>query len=309
MAQVDWRSEYPFASQFFDLGKKRLHFVTNLEGPWVAGSVEQSNGSGIDQQPVVLCIHGNPTWSFYYRSLLTSLKGICPAIAVDHLGCGLSDKPASYDYCLQNHIDNLIGFVTGLDLQRIVLVVHDWGGAIGLGAAAAMPTRIEKLMILNTAAFPPPYIPLRIAACRIPIVGSFAMLYGNAFAQAATFMAIDRLDRLPKTAKAGLLYPYNSPSNRIGIDRFVRDIPLTQQHRTYPVLERLEKNLTALRGKPTQFVWGAKDWCFRLECLTRLQKHFEHSQTRVLEDVGHYVMEEAPREVFDELRNLLEWNR
>ena len=293
MRQIDWKSEYDFESQYFSLGSHKLHYVEN--------GVEQGS-----DDPVVLCIHGNPTWSFYYRKLLSGLRGRCRAIAVDHLGCGLSDKPPKFDYCLQAHTDNLIALITGLDLQRIVLVVHDWGGAIGLGAAVAVRDRISKIMITNTAAFPPPYIPIRIAACRVPIVGSLAMLYGNAFAKAATFMAIDRLDRLSDKAKAGLLAPYDSPKNRIGIDRFVRDIPLTQQHPTYKVLESLEKQLNKLSNKPTRFVWGAKDWCFRLECLHRLQKHFPSAESLVLEDVGHYVMEEAAAEVLAEMLKLLE---
>ncbi len=271
-----------------------MHYVEN-------GATQQNLAD-----ETVLCIHGNPTWSFYYRSLLSGLKSHCRTIAIDHLGCGLSDKPKTFDYCLQAHIDNLIAFITDLDLQRIVLVVHDWGGAIGLGAAVAMPDRFSKLMILNTAAFPPPYVPLRIAACRIPVLGSMAMIYGNAFARAATFMAIDRLDRLSPEAKGGLLFPYDSPSNRVGIDRFVKDIPLTTSHRTYQVLEALERRLAVLRSKPKSFVWGGKDWCFRMECLTRLQKNLGENHTRVLNDVGHYVMEEAPDEVLEELLHLLD---
>lgn len=131
------------------------------------------------------------------------------------------------------------------------------------------------------------------------------MRYGNAFALAALTMAIDRLDRLPDIARAGLIYPYNSPTNRIGIDRFVKDIPLTNKHRTYDVLQAVERNLKLLSEKPTRFVWGAKDWCFRLECLDRLETKLTNSQRRVLLDVGHYIMEEAPNEVLEELRLLL----
>jgi cis-3-alkyl-4-acyloxetan-2-one decarboxylase len=289
-----WRCEYPFASRYFSLGHHKLHYVSNAE---------PSTFHDADQ--IVLCIHGNPTWSFYYRSILRQLTGRTTAIAVDHLGCGLSDKPLRYDYCLSTHTDNLIAFITGLDLRHITLVVHDWGGAIGLSAAAAVRDRIDKLFILNTGAFPPPYVPLRIAACRIPLIGSWAMRYGNLFALAATRMAIDRLDRLSDAARTGLLFPYDSPANRIGIERFVQDIPLTSQHRTYEVLRATERNLDVFRETPTRFVWGAKDWCFRMECLDRLEGSLKNSRRRVLSDVGHYVMEEAPDEVFEELQKLL----
>ncbi len=193
-----------------------------------------------------------------------------------------------------------------MDLRNVVMVVHDWGGAIGLGAAVARPDRIAKLLILNTAAFPPPYIPLRIAACRFPLLGSWAIRYLNAFAGAATWMAIDRLPRLSEAARQGLLYPYRSPTDRVAIDGFVRDIPFTRRHANYTVLENLERELAILQSRPTSLVWGMKDWCFRPECLHRLRSHFPAAHVRELSDVGHYVMEEASTEVGDELARLLD---
>ncbi len=103
-------------------------------------------------------------------------------IAIDHIGCGWSDKPQSYPYTLAQHTANLVQFIDELDLKELVLVVHDWGGAIGLGAAVQRPDKFAKILVLNTAAFPPPYIPLRIAACRWPWIGTAAMRYGNLFA-------------------------------------------------------------------------------------------------------------------------------
>ena len=290
--RADWRAEYPFEPRYFSLGDYRMHYAHN--------GVDQTPGG-----PVVLCVHGNPTWSFYYRKLLTGLAPDVPAMAIDHLGCGLSDKPQKYDYSLRQHADNLIALIRHLKIGRIVLVVHDWGGAIGLLAATAMPDRIAGLMILNTAAFPPPYVPLRIAACRIPLLGSWAIRYGNAFARAATFMTINRLPKLSERARAGLLAPYDRAAHRVAIDRFVKDIPLTSRHRTYRVLTGLEENLGVLADKPTTFVWGMKDWCFRPECLRRLQRHFPQAETVELDDVGHYVMEEAPDEVLDQTRRLI----
>jgi haloalkane dehalogenase len=283
-----WRIEYPFASHFLDAPRDqndhggRLHYVD--EG-------------ASDSSHTVLAIHGNPTWSFYYRSIVSRFRSVHRVVAIDNLGCGLSDKPIEYDYCLANHTKNLIHLIDTLDLRNITLVVHDWGGAIGLGAAVERADRIRQLVILNTAAFPPPYIPFRIAICRWPWIGSFAMRNFNAFAWAATFMAIDRLPRLSKAAKAGLLAPYDTPAHRIAIDRFVHDIPMNPKHRTYGVLERLERNLGVLAHKPIHFVWGMKDWCFVPKCMDRLNEHWPHATREELRDVGHYVMEEAPEEV------------
>jgi haloalkane dehalogenase len=252
-----------------------------------------------------VAVHGNPTWSFYYRSIIREFSQTHRVLSVDHIGCGLSDKPQRYDYCLAQHTDNLVRWIDALDLDRIVMVVHDWGGPIGLGAAIKRLDRIAGLVVLNTGAFPPPYVPLRIAACRLPILGSFAMRYLNAFAKAATRMAIDRLDRLDPSVQAGLLAPYDSPANRVGIDRFVQDIPLSPRHRTYRVLSELEQDLPKLGHLPIRLVWGMKDWCFRPECLRRFEAFWPQAISHELSDVGHYVMEEAPDEVLGVLRKLV----
>ncbi len=287
---LSWQAEYPFESRYIERSGTKLHYID--EGP------RESSQS-------IVCVHGNPTWSFYYRSIISHFRSQYRSLAIDHIGCGLSDKPQKYDYCLATHTSNLVEWMDRLDLKNIVLVVHDWGGAIGLGAAVARPERVAKLLILNTAAFPPPFIPKRIALCRVPLLGSAAIRYLNAFAGTATWMAIDRLPKLSRAARDGLLYPYDSPAHRVAIDRFVQDIPMKKSHRTYAVLERLEQHLSSIANKPTRFVWGMKDWCFRPECLDRLKIAFPNASVRELSDVGHYVMEEASAEVIEELNKLL----
>lgn len=284
-----WRAEYPFASQYYSLGDFRMHYV--------------HNAASASDAPV-LCVHGNPTWSFYYRRILLGLPRQ-RVYAVDHVGCGLSDKPQRYRYTLRQHADNLKSLIEHLQLERITLLAHDWGGAIGMLAATEMPERFERIMLLNTAAFPPPYVPWRIAACRLPLFGSWAIRYGNLFARAATRMTINRLPRLPAPAAAGLLAPYDRPAHRVAIDGFVRDIPLTRRHPTYAVLEQLERQLPTLADKPASLVWGMQDWCFRPECLERLADHLPRAHRVELPDVGHYVMEEAADEVLAELNDLL----
>ena len=287
-----WQDEYPFVSHFLELEPNvRMHYID--EGP--------KNNSA----PTILCIHGNPTWSFYYRSIVSRFSGTYRVVAVDHVGCGLSDKPQRYRYSLTQHTANLIQLIDELNLQQVTLVVHDWGGAIGLGAAVERADRFRKLMVLNTAAFPPTYIPRRIAACRIPFVGSWAIRYLNAFARSAIVMAIDRLPKLSKNARDGLLAPYDSPFNRVAIDGFVRDIPMSPKHPTWNVLMQLERDLQKLSGLPIRFVWGMRDWCFRPECMERMNLAWPNATRRELKDVGHYVMEEAPTEVLEELEKLV----
>jgi haloalkane dehalogenase len=286
-----WRELYPFDSHYLALPEGRLHYV--------------DEGSTASPQTIV-CVHGNPTWSFYYRSIIAHFRDRYRCLAIDHLGCGLSDKPAGHAYCLANHTSNLVQWLDRLDLKKVVLVVHDWGGAIGLGAAVERPARVDKLLILNTAAFPPPSIPRRIALGHVPWVGSWAIRYANAFAWAATWMAIDRLPRLEPAVRQGLLYPYASVASRVAIDRFVQDIPRGPTHPTWSRLQRLESELPSLNRKPTRFVWGMKDWCFTPACLDRMLQAFPQARVDRLMDVGHYVMEEASPEVIANLTALLD---
>lgn len=304
-ADAHWKRLYRFASNHFELQPSiRMHYVDQSPSSGLA-TPEQTQRSVSNPQPCILAVHGNPTWSFYYRSIVDEFSKSHRVLAVDHVGCGLSDKPQKYNYCLAQHTENLVRLIDALDLKQVVMVVHDWGGAIGLGAAIQRIDRFAGLVVLNTGAFPPPYVPLRIAACRLPLLGSFAMRYLNAFALAATRMAIDRLDRLEPSVQAGLLAPYNSPTNRIGIDTFVKDIPLSRAHRTHPVLTQLQNDLPKLSHLPIRLVWGMKDWCFRPECLHRFESVWPNAVSKPLSDVGHYVMEEAPDEVHSALRELL----
>ena len=292
-----WRSDYPFESKFLELEPDIcMHYVDR--GP-------TANRENVGKGSTILCVHGNPTWSFYYRSIIANFSASHRVVAVDHIGCGLSDKPQNYQYTLAQHTANLVRLIDELDLRNITLVVHDWGGAIGLGASIERISRFRNLLVLNTAAFPPPFVPLRIAACRIPCLGSWAIRYANAFARAAISMAIDRLPRLSDNARRGLLAPYDTPRHRVAIDGFVRDIPMSKSHPTWKVLEQLEKNLPQLRNLPIRFVWGMRDWCFRPECMERMNAVWPNATRRELNDVGHYVMEEAPDEVLEELEYLL----
>lgn len=303
---ASWRRLYPFESRYSSMPYgMRLHYID--EGP--EGRLIESGGDGSDVQresdPCILAVHGNPTWSFYYRALIEAMRPSHRSIALDHLGCGFSSKPQNYRYTLANHTDRLVEFIESVDLRRIVMVVHDWGGAIGLGAAIRCVDRMAGLVVLNTGAFVPPYIPLRIAACRLPLVGSWAIRYGNAFALAAARMAIHRLPCLDDVVADGLLAPYDTPANRVGIDSFVRDIPFSPLHPTYGVLQNLELQLPKLRHLPIRLVWGMKDWCFRPECLRRFQSVWPDAVTEELRDVGHYVMEEAFESVIGQVRDVL----
>jgi haloalkane dehalogenase len=254
----------------------------------------------------LLMVHGNPTWSFYWRNLVVAFRDQWRTVVPDHVGCGLSDKPQQYPYQLSQHIENLTCLIQHLDLRDITLLVHDWGGAIGLGAALEMPDRFRRLVLFNTGAFPPPFIPWRIRACRIPVLGPLAVRGLNLFARAALTMATEKPERMTADVAAGLIAPYNNWANRVAIQRFVDDIPTSSRQDTWRRLAEIEQKLPTFADRPVQMVWGMRDWCFTPACLDRLLRSLPHAQVHRFEDAGHYVIEDAHERIIPLVRQELE---
>jgi len=265
-----WAGEYPYESRYVAVGQHRQHYI--------------DQGDACDE--TLLMVHGNPTWSFYWRNLVSDLSENYRTVAIDHLGCGLSDKPTDYDYCLQNHIDNTCALVETLDLKNVTLLAHDWGGAIGMGTLLKLRERFSRIVLFNTAAFPPPYIPFRIRVCRWPVFGKVAIQGFNLFAKAAVTMATERAGGLPEATAEGLLAPYDNWQNRTAIYQFVKDIPLSSSHRTWDVLSGIEAGLDSVKDMPIHLIWGMKDWCFRPECLHRLRTHWPTTHANTKRNVG-----------------------
>ena len=284
----DWRPLYPFQSHYFTLGENRMHFV------------DEGGGAPL------LMVHGNPTWSFYWRNLVVGLRDQWRTIVPDHMGCGLSDKPQKYRYTLAQHIENLLRLIEHLDLREITLLVHDWGGAIGLGAALQARERFNRFVLFNTGAFPPPYIPWRIQLCRLPVVGALAVRGLNVFARAALSMATEKPERMTGAVRAGLLAPYDSWAHRIAIQRFVADIPSTKSHPNWNILAAIERDLPTIADRPVQMIWGMRDWCFTPECLDRLLQSLPGSQVHRFDDAGHYVIEDAHERIVPIVRDFLQ---
>jgi haloalkane dehalogenase len=286
--ETAWRSLYPFASHYLQLGTVRYHYL--------------DEGTGTP----LLMVHGNPTWSFYWRNLVVGLAGNYRAVAPDHIGCGLSDKPQAYCYTLSQHIANLVQLIDTLDLQDITLLAHDWGGAVGLGSALERPERFTRFVLFNTGAFPPPFVPWRIRLCRTPLLGTAALRGLNLFARAALFMATNKRERMTPAVRAGLLAPYDSWAHRVAIDGFVKDIPLTRRHPTWKTLQDIESQLPSLANRPCQLIWGMRDWCFRPLCLEMLQRIFPQAEVQRLDDAGHYVVEDAHERILPMVRGFLQ---
>lgn len=287
---ASWRRLYPFESHFLDIDGLRYHYLDQGQG-----------------EPLLL-VHGNPTWSFYWRNLVAALQDRYRLIVPDHIGCGLSDKPARYEYRLARHIDNLTRLIEHLDLRDVTLVGHDWGGAIGLGAATELPDRFARLVLMNTAGFRSQRIPLRIRVGRVPIAGRLAIQGANAFARAALVMATERPGGLERDVRAGLIAPYDSWNNRRATYEFVQDIPLSPRHPSYQRLLSVEQNLPQLADRPTLLVWGMRDWCFTPHFLERFLDFFPQAEVLKLNDAGHYVVEDAHQQIVPALSDFLARN-
>jgi len=286
------RRQYPFQGHFLDLNGLRLHYLDEGRG-----------------EPIV-CVHGNPTWSFYFRNLVLALRYDYRLIVPDHIGCGLSHKPGDdrYEYVLDRRIDDLEALLDRLKLTSgVTLMLHDWGGMIGMGVAVRRPERIKRLIILNTAAFRLPEgkrLPVRLRLIRSggPLAALLVRSF-NAFARGAAHMAVCK--PLSHEIRAGYLTPYDSWGNRIATLRFVQDIPLDPSDRSYATVLHVEQNLHRFRDLPMLICWGERDFVFDADFLSRWQLHFPHAEVHSFPDAGHYVLEDAGHAVNSVIRDFM----
>lgn len=288
-------SLFPFKRNFLDLNGQKYHYL--------------NEGSG---DPVVM-LHGNPSWSFYYRNLVTALSSQYQCIVPDHIGCGLSDKPADkdYDYTLKQRIDDLDTLLTQLNItDNITLVVHDWGGMIGMGYAARYPARIKRLVILNTAAFNLPKskkFPIPLWICRNTYLGTVLVRGFNAFSSIASYVGV-KCKAMPKAIRAAYVAPFNSWKNRISTLRFVQDIPLLPQHRNYQLVENIGQSLQQFQHIPTVICWGLQDFVFDSYFLDVWKQKMPHAQVYEFADCGHYILEDASNDVINIIENFMKKN-
>jgi cis-3-alkyl-4-acyloxetan-2-one decarboxylase len=278
---------YPFTSRYLDIDGQRMHYVDEGEGP------------------LVVCAHGNPTWSFYYRELIKGLKDRCRVVAMDHIGCGLSDKPQDYPYTLSTHARNFGRLMDHLDAKDVTIVCHDWGGPISLSWAVNHPDRVARVAVCNTAAFFGGVMPFSIRCCRWPIFGAIAVRGLNLFALAAVAKASMKPERMSGDVKRGYLLPYDSYANRVAVHRFVQDIPLSRGSASYDATVDLEQKLPALADKPMVIFWGEKDFCFTTRYLDQWIERFPNATVHRFPDAGHYVVEDAHERMLPVLRDFV----
>lgn len=283
---------YPFAGRTLDVGGLRMHYL--------------DEGAG---EPVLM-VHGNPTWSFYYRDLARALRDDHRVVVPDHIGCGLSDKPGDeqYPYTLARRVDDLGALVEhAIPDGPLTLVLHDWGGMIGMGWAVRHPERVARIVLLNTAAFHKPpgkKLPSTLRLARDSAVGALLVRGFNAFARGATRMAVTR--PLPKPVRDAYCAPYDSWASRIATLRFVQDIPLAPGDPGYDLVSDVESRLTVFRDRPTLICWGDRDFVFDHHFLERWQALLPDAEVHRFPDAGHYVLEDARDAIIPLVRRFLD---
>lgn len=283
--------EYPFAANYLDLDGLRYHYV--------------DEGIG---DPVVM-VHGNPSWSYLYRNLVRELSVDHRCLVPDHIGCGRSDKPADadYEYTLARRVADFGRFVGQLALERLTLVVHDWGGMIGTAWAVQNPERVARMVVMNTGAFRIPdgkSMPFTLNLARTPGLGALLVRGFGAFSRGANRYCVTR-GPMRKEVADGYLEPYDSWRNRIAVHRFVQDIPLRPSDPAFDVVHETERNLSVLSGIPMLICWGMRDFLFDHHFLDEWVRRFPAAEVHRFEDAGHYVLEDAGDEIHPVVREFL----
>ncbi|MEW5851072.1 MAG: alpha/beta fold hydrolase [Myxococcota bacterium] len=273
--QEPWfdNAAYPFTSRFLDVGVGRMHYV--------------DEGSG----DVLLMVHGTPSWSFEFRQLIADLRSRWRVVAPDLLGFGLSDKPQSFGYRLADHTRALEEFVAKLGLTRFRLLVHDFGGPVGLPLALEQPRRVEKLVILNSWLWALDSVDKAVAGQK-RILGSGLMrwLYQrhNFSARVIVKSAWGRHRALSKSVHAHYTNMFPTPADRVGTLGFLRSVV-----EEGPYLDALWQRRAALEDIPKLLIWGLADGFVKPVHLAHWKNAFPSLRVEELTHVGHFPADEA----------------
>ncbi len=275
----DWVDDglFPYESRFVDLDGARVHYV--------------DEGSG----PTLLMLHGNPTWSFLYREIIAALRDRFRCLALDYPGFGLSTAPPGYGYTAAEHSEVVARFVRELDLRDWTPVVQDWGGPIGLGAAAQEPERVAALAILNTWAWPlQGYRDAeRFSKLMGGPVGQFAINRLNGFVNLVMPTGVKR-GRLPRTVMDHYRRPFPTVESRRPVAVFPKELLAARRF-----LEGVEQGLERLRERPALLCFSDGDPVFGERERERFQRALPNHQSATILNAGHYLQEDAPREIAD----------
>jgi acyl-coenzyme A synthetase/AMP-(fatty) acid ligase/pimeloyl-ACP methyl ester carboxylesterase len=241
----------------------------------------------------LLCLHGNPTWSFLWRRFLASADPGWRVVAVDQLGMGYSERPR-WPRSLAGRIDDLETITSELEITgRVVLVAHDWGGPISLGWAQRHLDQITGLILANTGvAVPQSGTSALIRLARSRVLRGLICVRTATFVRAAAAMS---WPPIPGEIRAALRAPYFDSARRRAVGDFVADIPLEPSHPSRITLDRVALGLNDLETVPTLLLWGPRDPVFKQASLRDLESRLPHADVHRYAGASHLVVEDVPR--------------
>ncbi len=263
----------PFEPRYVEQDGLRMHYV--------------DEGAG---EPILL-LHGEPTWAYLYRKAIPALAGIGRVVAPDYFGFGRSDKPTEIGwYGYDRHYESIERFVAALGLERLTVVVHDWGGPIGFRLAVSRPELVERLVVLNTGigAGAPSETWLRFRAM-VRRVGPEL--------SAARMVAPGCARELSDEAAAGYDAPFPTPESKAGLIAFPELVPTEPDHPSAATMIEVRE---ALRGwdKPALVLFGDSDAIFPPEAAERMAQLLAGAgPAELVERAGHFVQEDTGEEV------------
>jgi acyl-CoA synthetase (AMP-forming)/AMP-acid ligase II/pimeloyl-ACP methyl ester carboxylesterase len=256
-------------------------------------------GSG----PVVLCLHGNPTWCYLYRNVIRELRDSFRVIAPDFLGCGLSDRTPGIRFKAKDRIDQLEQFVDALGLNSFSMLMHDWGGPLGTGFMLRRLDSVERVIYLNTTLTETESLPPVIKLAAFPVVGKFLTRHTPTFVKLTTSMGAHT--RITPEVKEGYLAPYTGRRQRDAIWDFVDDIPFDIDHPTYSQMVEIAAGLPLVASKPVKIIWGLRDPCFHREMLSKVAAHFPKAEILEIGEASHLVLDDAPQVAIPAIKEFL----
>ena len=284
---------FPFAPHYHPIEGVDMHFV--------------DEGSG---EPVVM-VHGDPTWGYLYRNFIPVLSQRRRCVVPDQMGMGKSANPQERSlYRLQQHRANLEALLLHLDLHDITLVLHDWGGPVGLGVATRHPERIKRLVLMNTWAFAPwPGGPFpRLLELIRSERGEAFVLQKNGYLEPALRGTTYHSEQLTKIVMEAYRAPYPTPESRLALLCWSRDIPVQETDVSYAEMKQIEQGLSQFSRTPILLVWGMKDPVLSVSVLHRWQQLYPHATTHELEDASHFLQEDAPERIVQWIEAFLDAN-
>ena len=277
------KQEYPFNSNYYKTENGNIHYIDEGKGE------------------VLLFIHGTPVWSFLYRNYIKELSKSYRCIALDHLGFGLSDKNKDFEGTPQAHNKNLELFINHLKLDKFTLIVHDFGGLIGLPYAIDNPDKINKLVIFNTWLWETKNNKDVIKVNNIlnSKIGKFLYLNMNFSPKYLIKKAFFNKSKLSKSIHKQYINPFPNKDSRYGLLKIGKSIfGSSDWYETY--WQQIQK----IKDKPKLFLWGEKDEFIKLEFLKKWESTFTNKKV-ISYNAGHFLQEEFPQETLNEIKSFL----